>query len=334
MEEEILCVFNNVLVQQDPGTFKKETDVKIVKFLRKNLKSFPIYLHIEERFKIPLTKMLLVLKESKYKYILFYKDIYIHLTFPMFNYFFFKFSFDEKLYKFEILLSVKTNLRLIQHKDEKNKKEEKPKLVSIGQNISDFIEISSDFFATTVDMASNAIINQSKSAGKYLKDNLDPFDSPIKINSSIKSTIEAGEELGKSLNKYTDQIYETILSNSSSYGSKIIKPLCQTLRKQDQESSEEMKTIKKIFTNTAEGMDRITTCQEKSITKITDGITETVVDILRYKFGEEFGECTRKTTTMIRETSNAYLKIRNFSSKGLMKDSMKQILSSKIRSKL
>jgi uncharacterized membrane-anchored protein YjiN (DUF445 family) len=231
-------------------------------------------------------------------------------------------------------LSVKTNLRLIRHQVEKNAKEEKPRLISIGQNISDFIEISSDFFATTVDMASNAIINQSKSAGKYLKENLEPFDSPIKINSSIKSTIEAGEEFSKSVNKYTDQIYDSILSNSSSYGSKIIKPLCETLSNQDKESSEEMKTIKKIFVNTTQGMERITTSQEKSITKITDGITDTVVDVLKYKFGEELGECSRKTSTMIRETSNAYFKIRNFSSKGLMKDSMKAMVSSKIRSKL
>jgi hypothetical protein len=87
MEEEI-CVFNNVLVQQNPGTFNKETDLKIVKIKRNDLKTFPIYIHVEERFKIPLTKMLLVLKESTYKYILFYKDVYIDLTFPKLKFFF------------------------------------------------------------------------------------------------------------------------------------------------------------------------------------------------------------------------------------------------------
>ena len=80
MTEEVLYTFKQVYVQQEPGSYKKDIDVEILK-IKENSEISAIFIRAD-RYLIPLTKKLLVLKESKLIYKMLHKDVFIIFTFP------------------------------------------------------------------------------------------------------------------------------------------------------------------------------------------------------------------------------------------------------------
>eukprot|EP01080_Neovahlkampfia_damariscottae_P004003 gene4003-7259_t len=257
-----------------------------------------------------------------------YKNVYFIFEFPNLN---------EQLHKFEILLSIKTNLRIfIQRAGKKLEDEEKSAWISVGQNVSDVIDISSDFFASALNVASFEITRSAKNTTKKIKENISECDTPIEVNESLKTTIEAGEALSHSLNSFTDKMHDTIVSNSASTISNIIKPIKKSLSDEspssDTESAEGLEILKKIVKSTASGMSRISKSKEKLANSFADSLSDATVDIMTFKYGEEVGDLTKKSSTIVRESVDAYLKIKAFNGKNIMKDALKDSFT--VRSKL